>query len=361
MKRMAWLLLGFVMVGLGIIGALLPVMPTTIFLILAVGCFARSSPELEAKLLGHPRYGAALRAWSEEGAISRNGKCFATLGMGLGTTLFWLGAKPSWVLGAGVTLAICLCALWIQTRPLPRVEQRLQDQSELRTKLLAHALSWGGHALVLYALLFHWPEPSKPTTPEQIRVQLTFLSPTAPPVPMADKVSPERFDPPDAKARPKQASPRMTPERVRMETFAQPQLASLLGEVPVFDEGASNAPSVPSPPPPSAPQSLSLPPSPQTSGEVDPNWEGEVLTRLEKFKRYPRRAKVRRQEGIVLIHALIDGSGRVMSATVRRTSGSNVLDQEALATFARAEPLPAPPIAMRAPVSLDVPVRFFLR
>ncbi|KAG1263441.1 hypothetical protein G6F65_014523 [Rhizopus arrhizus] len=54
--RWLWFALGWVMVGLGVIGALLPVMPTTIFLILAVGCFARSSPKFEQRLLAHPRY-----------------------------------------------------------------------------------------------------------------------------------------------------------------------------------------------------------------------------------------------------------------------------------------------------------------
>ena len=44
------LALGWVFVALGFIGALLPVMPTTIFLIVAAGCFARGSPRLEAWL-----------------------------------------------------------------------------------------------------------------------------------------------------------------------------------------------------------------------------------------------------------------------------------------------------------------------
>ncbi len=52
------------MVMLGFIGALVPLMPTTIFLILAAWFFARSSPRLEAWLMHHPRFGATLRNWA---------------------------------------------------------------------------------------------------------------------------------------------------------------------------------------------------------------------------------------------------------------------------------------------------------
>lgn len=91
MMRAIWLVLGCVMVALGVIGAFLPVMPTTIFLILAVGCFSRSSPRLEKWLLDSPTYGPSLRAWREQGAVSRKGKTYATLGMAVGYALFWWG------------------------------------------------------------------------------------------------------------------------------------------------------------------------------------------------------------------------------------------------------------------------------
>ena len=104
LMRWLWFALGWVMVGLGVIGALLPVMPTTIFLILAVGCFARSSPKFEQRLLAHPRYGPSLRLWREQGAVSRKGKAFASAGMAVGFALFCWGAHPSWRLLLGVGL-----------------------------------------------------------------------------------------------------------------------------------------------------------------------------------------------------------------------------------------------------------------
>lgn len=117
--RLAWLAAGFLCVGLGFIGALLPLMPTTIFLILAAGCFARSSPRLESWLLNHPRFGPSLRMWREQRAIPRAGKIAACCGMAFGYAMFLLGAHPGLPLALGVALALCACAAWIITRPSP--------------------------------------------------------------------------------------------------------------------------------------------------------------------------------------------------------------------------------------------------
>jgi uncharacterized membrane protein YbaN (DUF454 family) len=118
--RGAWLALGAVFVGLGLIGALLPLLPTTIFLILAAGCFARSSPRLEAWLLDHRQFGPSLRAWREQKAISRRNKIAACCGMAVGYALFILAARPQVVLELVVGAGMAACAAYVLTRPAPR-------------------------------------------------------------------------------------------------------------------------------------------------------------------------------------------------------------------------------------------------
>jgi uncharacterized membrane protein YbaN (DUF454 family) len=117
--RMAWLMLGLLLVCIGVVGIFVPLLPTTDFLILALPCFARSSPRLEAWLLNHPRFGAPLRAWREQRAIPRRGKFAACFGIAMGYGVFWLAARPG-LLTASVVAAVTIAsAAWIVTRPLP--------------------------------------------------------------------------------------------------------------------------------------------------------------------------------------------------------------------------------------------------
>ena len=61
-------------IALGIIGAVLPILPTTPFLILALACFANSSPRFHKMLLNNRWFGSALQQWEENRTITRASK-----------------------------------------------------------------------------------------------------------------------------------------------------------------------------------------------------------------------------------------------------------------------------------------------
>lgn len=121
--RLVFVAVGLLMVALGIIGAFLPVMPTTVFLIAAAWCFARSSRRLEAWLLGHPRFGPTLKAWREHGAIPRRAKILACAGMTVGYVWFYIGAKPNLPLALIVAVFMAASAVYVTTRPKPPESQ----------------------------------------------------------------------------------------------------------------------------------------------------------------------------------------------------------------------------------------------
>lgn len=76
-----WLYLagGLIAVGLGLLGIVTPVLPTTPFLLLAAFCLSRSSPERHAWLRAHPTLGGPLRDWERGGVIRPPAKRMATL------------------------------------------------------------------------------------------------------------------------------------------------------------------------------------------------------------------------------------------------------------------------------------------
>lgn len=68
---------GIIFFILGIVGILLPLLPTTPFLLLSTFCFARSSKKLHDWLLFHPSFGPAIIDWRENGSISKRNKTYA--------------------------------------------------------------------------------------------------------------------------------------------------------------------------------------------------------------------------------------------------------------------------------------------
>ena len=115
-KRYLNLFLGLASVGLGILGAFLPVLPSTCFFIFSAYFFSQSSPKLEAWVLNHPQFGPAVKSWQETRSISKAGKVAAVTGMSLSTLLLMASAAPLVAKFLGVSI-IAISLYYVVTRP----------------------------------------------------------------------------------------------------------------------------------------------------------------------------------------------------------------------------------------------------
>ncbi len=127
MTRHLYLALGFISLALGIIGAFLPLLPTTIFIIIAAYCFGQSSERLEAKILAHPKLGPPVVAWRREGAISTRAKIAACTGMALGYVVFHFTGGASLLWRGLAAAGLIASALFVVTRPRPTAEREAEQ------------------------------------------------------------------------------------------------------------------------------------------------------------------------------------------------------------------------------------------
>lgn len=121
MSRLAWRTLAYGCVGLGAAGLVLPLLPTTPFLLVAAWAASKSSPRLESWLWHHPTTGPLLQAWHEQRAIPRRAKYLAITLLSLSWLVLWLGSAGTLVLSITAVL-FCSVATFLITRPdaLPR-------------------------------------------------------------------------------------------------------------------------------------------------------------------------------------------------------------------------------------------------
>jgi Uncharacterized protein conserved in bacteria len=114
--RAVWFTLGWVSVGLGVVGMALPLLPTVPFLLLAAVCFARSSDTAHDWLVNHPRLGPPIADWRANGAIRRPVKVLAMLSMAASFAIPLSLGAADWVL-ATQAVALTGVAAFILTRP----------------------------------------------------------------------------------------------------------------------------------------------------------------------------------------------------------------------------------------------------
>jgi len=113
---MLWNVAGLTFFAIGAVGAVVPILPTVVFMLLAAYCFARGSRRLHGWQMNHRLFGPAIHDWQCNGAIRRPAKRMAMVAIAL-SFVFSVGVGlADWLL-AVQALALGGVSVFILTRP----------------------------------------------------------------------------------------------------------------------------------------------------------------------------------------------------------------------------------------------------
>ncbi|WP_417657863.1 YbaN family protein [Pseudidiomarina aestuarii] len=116
LRILLWRSITVIAVLLGVIGAVLPIMPTVPFLLVAAWAGGKGWPIIEQKLLAHPKYGPQILEWRRYGVVRRKPKVIAIVMMSGSAIMLSFSMAPLWikftVIGVMATVAV-----WLMTRP----------------------------------------------------------------------------------------------------------------------------------------------------------------------------------------------------------------------------------------------------
>lgn len=116
LARSLWMLAGWISLIIGLIGIVLPLLPTTPFILLAAFCFQRGSERLHRWLTEHPRFGPLIEDWRTRGAIPRKAKRNASLALVAVLAISWLLAVAPHIIAMQAVVLTAVAAFnW--TRP----------------------------------------------------------------------------------------------------------------------------------------------------------------------------------------------------------------------------------------------------
>lgn len=124
-----WTLLGLLFLGVGAVGTVVPLLPTTPFVLLAAWCFAKSSPRLHAWLHRSELFGPVLRDWEQKRCLTARVRRLSLSMMALvGGSSIVLFVPPGWPQLAGLALIGAGCAAVLSLKVCEEVEVGLEDR-----------------------------------------------------------------------------------------------------------------------------------------------------------------------------------------------------------------------------------------
>lgn len=117
--RWMWWLLAYASLGLGLIGIVVPGLPTVPFVLLSAFAAARGSERLHRWLLAHRQFGPMIRDWQAGGAVSRRAKWMALCMMTVSGLLMLLLIPDRWMALPGIAV-MAIVGTWLWRRPEPQ-------------------------------------------------------------------------------------------------------------------------------------------------------------------------------------------------------------------------------------------------
>ena len=111
-----WLMAGLTSVAIGAVGVVLPLLPTTPFLLVAAFAFARSSERLNRWLREHRAFGPLIDNWHRNGSIDRKVKRIAIMVIVMTPLITVLFGAPLWIIASQIVV-LSVAATYILTRP----------------------------------------------------------------------------------------------------------------------------------------------------------------------------------------------------------------------------------------------------
>lgn len=137
LKRKLYCLLACCSLALGTIGLVVPLLPTTVFVLFAAWAAAKGSPRFHAWLLNHPWFGATIQRWQRDRSVSLTVKKRALLSMLVSGLIIWVFVPPLWLkLLATAGLLIGMLCVW-RLRTSEVFEKPAQNQVQRASEVAA--------------------------------------------------------------------------------------------------------------------------------------------------------------------------------------------------------------------------------
>lgn len=115
--RILFALLGGISLALGVIGAFLPVLPTTPFVLLSACLFSKSSPRLHGWMINHPWFGTLIRDWQTHKGLRLKVRRRALWMMAISFS-FSILIVPLWQVKVGLVLTFIVLLVWFLRLPV---------------------------------------------------------------------------------------------------------------------------------------------------------------------------------------------------------------------------------------------------